>query len=139
MRIITNRLRIQSRGENHIIDLTKGIEDAIRKSGARHGFITIFAEGSTAAITTIEYEPGLLKDFPEMLERLVPKNIPYEHQKRWRDDNGHSHLRASLIGPSLTIPFIDEKLTLGIWQQVVFVELDTRPRSRSLILQILGE
>ena len=94
--------------------------------------------GSTAAITTIEYEPGLINDFPEMLSRIIPKNIEYEHDNTWHDGNGHSHVRASLVGPSLTVPIINGKLTLGTWQQIVLLEMDTRPRNRNLILQIMS-
>jgi secondary thiamine-phosphate synthase enzyme len=90
-------------------------------------------------LTTIEYEPGLLKDFPNMVERIAPKNLVYEHEKRWHDGNGHSHVRASLIGPSLTVPFANGRLTLGTWQQIIFMELDVRSRARNLVLQIMGE
>lgn len=95
--------------------------------------------GSTAALTTIEYEPGLAMDFPEMLERVAPAGIEYEHHKRWHDDNGRSHVKASLVGPSLSVPFIQGGLTLGTWQQIVLVELDTRPRKREVVVQIIGE
>ncbi|MFL6524269.1 MAG: secondary thiamine-phosphate synthase enzyme YjbQ [Nitrososphaera sp.] len=95
--------------------------------------------GSTAAVTTIEYEPGLKKDFPKMLDRLVPDNIEYEHNNTWHDGNGHSHLRASLIGPTLTIPFKNRLLMLGTWQQIVLLEMDTRPRERKIVLQVIGE
>jgi secondary thiamine-phosphate synthase enzyme len=101
--------------------------------------ITIFVSGSTGALTTIEYEPGLVVDFPNMLDRIAPKDVEYAHEKMWHDGNGHSHVRASLIGPSLTIPFKDKKLLLGTWQQIVFLELDTRSRNRNLVLQIVGE
>ena len=105
----------------------------------KNGIVTVFVPGSTGALTTIEYEPGLLKDFPNMLERIAPKNLVYEHEKRWHDGNGHSHVRASLIGPSLTVPFANGRLTLGTWQQIIFMELDVRSRARNLILQIMGE
>jgi len=95
--------------------------------------------GATGAVTTIEYEPGLLKDLPAILERISPKGMEYEHELRWHDGNGHSHCRASILGPSLTVPFVDKKLTLGTWQQIVFVELDVRSRNRKLIVQIIGE
>jgi secondary thiamine-phosphate synthase enzyme len=122
-----------------MIDITESVAAAISETNLRNGIVTIFVPGSTGALTTIEYEPGLLKDFPGMLERIAPKDIYYEHEKMWHDHNGHSHVRASLIGPSLTIPFKDKKLTLGTWQQVVFIELDIHSRSREIVLQIMGE
>ena len=99
----------------------------------------MFVPGSTGALTTIEYEPGLLVDFPLALQRLAPKEVPYEHENQWRDGNGHSHVRASIIGPDLSVPFLDKKLTLGTWQQIVFLGLDVRPRDRNVIVQIIGE
>ncbi len=122
-----------------MIDVTNKVQSTVENSGSSDGTVTIFSPGSTGAITTIEYEEGLLKDFPAMLERVSPRDIAYEHQRRWHDNNGHSHVRAALLGASLTIPFVKGKLTLGTWQQIVFVELDIRPRSRRLVLQILGE
>ncbi|HZY94100.1 MAG TPA: secondary thiamine-phosphate synthase enzyme YjbQ [Candidatus Bathyarchaeia archaeon] len=104
----------------------------------RNGIIVLFLPGSTAALTTIEYEPGLLHDFPAMLDRIAPSNIPYEHENHWHDGNGHSHVRASLLGPDLTIPLQDGKLVLGTWQQIVFIELDIRPRNREIIIQLIG-
>ena len=139
MPVVTKFLEFQTSGEVEMVDITDKVEGAVKESGLRDGIVTIFAPGSTCAITTIEYEPGLLKDFPAMLERVAPKGIPYEHEKRWHDGNGHSHVRASLIGPSLTVPFKDGRLMLGTWQQIVFVELDVRRRSRRVILQIIGE
>ena len=103
------------------------------------GAVIVFVVGSTAAITTIEYEPGLQKDFPDMLSRLVPSDMEYAHDNTWHDGNGHSPVRASLIGPSVIIPFIEGHLTLGTWQQIVLVEMDTRPRLRKIILQVMGE
>jgi len=105
----------------------------------RSGVAVLFVPGSTGAITTIEYEPGLLADLPIALERLAPKDASYEHEKRWHDGNGHSHIRASTIGPDLSVPFRDKKLTLGTWQQIVFLELDVRPRDRTVIVQLVGE
>jgi secondary thiamine-phosphate synthase enzyme len=139
MNIITKSIEIKSKEENDIIDLSGKISDKITESGISNGIITVFVSGSTGALTTIEYESGLLKDFPEMLSRIAPEEINYEHEKRWHDGNGRSHVKASLIGPSLTIPFKDGSLLLGTWQQIVFVELDTRGRNRNLILQIMGE
>ncbi len=105
----------------------------------KNGIITLFVVGSTAAITTIEYEPGLQQDFPNMLEKIAPKGIKYQHDNTWHDGNGHSHLKASLIGPSLTIPFINGQTSLGTWQQIVFVEMDTRSRERKIVVQIIGD
>jgi secondary thiamine-phosphate synthase enzyme len=119
--------------------MTLQISNTVEESKIKNGTMTIFVSGSTAAVTTIEYEPGLVHDFPEMLSRIVPKDIEYEHDKTWHDGNGHSHVRSSLIGPSLTIPIIGGKLTLGAWQQVVLLEMDTRSRNRTVNLQIIGE
>ncbi len=139
MAVITKQIKISSKSENDIIDITEQVADAISKSGISNGTITVFVSGSTGAITTIEYESGLVKDFPEMLSRIAPDDINYEHEQRWHDGNGRSHVKASLVGPSLTIPFKDGQLLLGTWQQIVFLELDTRARTRTLVLQIIGE
>jgi len=139
MAVITKQIKISSKSENDIIDITEQVADAISKSGISNGTITVFVSGSTGAITTIEYESGLVKDFPEMLSRIAPDDINYYHEQRWHDGNGRSHVKASLVGPSLTIPFKDGQLLLGEWQQIVFLELDTRARTRTLVLQIIGE
>jgi secondary thiamine-phosphate synthase enzyme len=139
LNVKTKQLSIHTRGEGDILDVTGTVAEAVAETKLKNGIVTVFVPGSTGALTTIEYEPGLLKDFPNMLERIAPKNLVYEHEKRWHDGNGHSHVRASLIGPSLTIPFANGKLTLGTWQQLIFMELDVRSRARNLILQIMGE
>ena len=139
MTVSTYSIKIHSKGENDMVDLTQQISDFVKKSDISKGIITIFVSGSTGSITTIEYEPGLSKDFPEMLSRIAPRDFDYGHEQMWYDGNGHSHVKASLVGPSLTVPFIDGKLCLGSWQQIVFVEMDTRTRNRDLILQIIGE
>ena len=139
MTVITKTIRVKTKGEDDIIDITKQTSKIIESSEIKNGTVTIFVSGSTAALTTIEYEPGLLSDFPKMLERVAPKNIAYGHDQRWHDGNGHSHVRASLLGPSLTIPFSNRNLMLGTWQQIVLLELDTQSRERNLVLQILGE
>ena len=139
MTVVTKQLSLNTRGEGDIIDLTGMVSKAVSESGVKNGVVTVFVPGATGALTTIEYEPGLLMDFPNMLERVAPKSMLYEHEKRWHDGNGHSHVRASLIGPSLTVPIVKGKLTLGTWQQIVFLELDMRNRSRNLTLQIMGE
>jgi len=135
----TKQLSIHTRGEGDILDITGAVAEAVVETRLKNGIVTVFVPGSTGALTTIEYEPGLLKDLPNMLERVAPKNLVYEHEKRWHDGNGHSHVRASLIGPSLTVPFANGRLTLGTWQQIIFMELDVHSRSRNLILQIIGE
>jgi secondary thiamine-phosphate synthase enzyme len=139
MTVLGKVLQIKSKGENDIIDLTKQTAKVVLDSKLADGIVTVFVVGSTAAITTIEFERGLAKDFPEMLSRVAPKEIYYEHEKIWQDGNGHSHVRASLIGPSLTVPFKDGSLILGTWQQIVLVEMDTRHRERKVVFQIIGE
>jgi secondary thiamine-phosphate synthase enzyme len=139
MNVVTKVVQLRSSKENDIIDVTKQTSDALRESGLNNGIINVFVAGSTAAITTIEYEPGLRHDFPKMLSRIAPKDIQYRHDETWHDGNGHSHVRASLVGPSLTVPFSNGALILGTWQQIVMLEMDTRPRERVLTIQILGE
>ena len=139
MTVITKAIKINSKGENDMVDITDQTLKAIHETNLEDGIVTVFVSGSTGAVTTIEYEPGLRSDFPKMLNRVIPPNIDYEHDKTWHDGNGHSHIRASLIGPSLTIPFKDGNLILGTWQQIVFFELDTRPRERTITIQMIGE
>ena len=122
-----------------MIDITDDISKILIKTDMKNGLLTSFIPGSTAALTTIEYEPGLKSDFPSAMDRLIPRDIPYEHDKTWHDGNGHSHVKASLIGPSLIIPFLNGRLTLGTWQQVVLLEMDTHSRSRRIVIQIMGE
>ena len=139
MTVITKTIEINSKGENDMIDITDQTLKAIQESKLKDGIVTVFVSGSTGALTTIEYEPGLRIDFPKMLNRIIPKDIECKHDKTWHDGNGHSHVRASLIGPSLTVPFKDGNLILGTWQQIVFFELDTRSRERKITIQIIGE
>jgi secondary thiamine-phosphate synthase enzyme len=139
MTVLTKIIHIQSKGEMDIINITNQASAAIDESNIENGIITVFVSGSTAAVTTIEYEPGLMYDFPELLSRVAPKDIQYKHDNTWHDGNGHSHVRASLIGPSLTIPIIEGNMSLGTWQQLVLLEFDTRPRNRNIILQLMGE
>ena len=139
MKVITDSFEIKSKKENDMLDITDTISEKLQKSGMQNGNLTVFVSGSTAALTTIEYEPGLKKDFPQMLSRIAPDDIDYGHEQMWHDGNGRSHVKASLVGPSLTIPFQDGNMMLGTWQQIVFLELDTRGRSRSLVVQIIGE
>jgi secondary thiamine-phosphate synthase enzyme len=139
MTVITKDITLQSRGNCDIIDITSQVAKNVKESGVNSGIVTLFIVGSTAGITTIEYEPNLLSDFKNMWDRVIPQNIPYEHNKTWGDGNGHSHVRASVLGASLIIPFVNKKLTLGTWQQIVFVDFDNRPRRREIVLQLLGE
>ena len=132
-------MKIKTKGELQMVNITDEVENVVKESSVNDGIATVFVSGSTAAVTTIEYEPGLLNDFPNMLERIVPENITYEHEQMWHDGNGHSHVRASLLGPSLTVPFTNKQLTLGTWQQIVLIEFDIRSRDRNLIVQLIGE
>jgi len=132
-------LYFETQGNAHIIDITRDVVKVLSQSNINHGLLTVFVPGATGAVTTIEYEPGLVQDLPDALERLFPKNIHYSHHDYHPDGNGHSHVRASFLKPSLTIPIIDGKLPLGTWQQIIFVDLDNRPRRRRLHVQVLGE
>jgi secondary thiamine-phosphate synthase enzyme len=139
MVVITKTSKIKTIKEDDIIDITGLTSQAIVESQVKDGIVSVFVLGSTAAITTIEYEPGLKYDFPKMLSRMAPKDFEYKHDNTWHDGNGHSHIRASLIGPSLTVPVIKGDLMLGTWQQIVLLEMDTKPRERTVIFQIIGE
>ncbi len=139
MGIYREVLPITTESEGDIIDITGRIRQAVSSSRLSNGLVCAFVPHSTAAIFTIEFEPGLEVDLKDALERSFPKGMEYEHHKRWGDGNGHSHIRASFLGPSLTVPFHDGKLDLGTWQQVVLMEMDNRPRRRDLIIQITGE
>jgi secondary thiamine-phosphate synthase enzyme len=137
--IVTEHIDFQTKGNGEMADLTGKVVAAVSRSGLSAGIAVIFASGATGAITTIEYEPGLVEDMKAALERIAPQDIEYVHNRRWGDGNGHSHIRASIIGPSLAIPFSDGKLMLGTWQQIVFIDLDTSPRYRRVVVQIIGE
>ncbi len=139
MTVATRDITFETKGNSDIIDITPQVEKRVAESGISNGTVTLFVTGSTAGVTTIEYEPRLVGDFKSMWDRLIPQSIPYEHNKTWGDGNGHSHVRASMLGASLTIPFVSKKLVLGTWQQIVFIDFDNRPRSRKLVLQIMGE
>jgi secondary thiamine-phosphate synthase enzyme len=139
MSVYYDTINIETDGEVDIIDITEEIQQIVNKSKINYGIACVFVPGSTGAITTIEYEPGLMKDFPRILQKIAPKNEHYDHHETWHDDNGHSHIRASLIGPSITIPINEKRLLHGTWQQVVFIELDTSPRKRNIAVQIVGE
>ncbi|SRR6266540_1282154 len=139
MTVQSESVNLRTRHEGEILDITDRIQTIIDKGNIQNGVVFLFVPGATAALTTIEYEPGLVADLPNMLERVAPKTAKYEHEKRWHDGNGHSHVRASLIGPDLFVPIGERKLMLGTWQQIVFIELDTRPRDRTIIVQLMGE
>ncbi len=139
MGVYNDEINVSTNGEVDIIDITDDIQNIVNKSRLKEGIICVFVSGSTATITTIEYEPGLMKDLPRMLQKIVPKGVHYDHHETWHDDNGHSHVRASLMGPGITIPFKNGKLIHGTWQQIVFVEFDTRPRDRNIVVQLVGE
>ncbi len=137
--VVTKKIGIQTKGRCDIIDITSQVAREVATSKVVNGTVTLFLSGSTAGITTIENEGGLVADFKDMWERVVPANSPYRHDRAWGEGNGYSHVRASLLGASLTIPVVDKNLTLGTWQQIVLVDFDNRPRSRDIVLQIIGE
>ena len=139
MTVESHRLKLETRHEGEIQDITEKVQGLFENSKIRNGVAFLFVPGSTAALTTIEYQPGLLHDFPAMLDRIAPGNIPYEHEKHWHDGNGQSQVRASLLGPDLTVPVQEGKLVLGTWQQVVLMELDARARRREIIDQLIGD
>src|SRR3989442_7913049 len=139
MVVETYTLKVRTRREGEMLDIAELVQDLITRGKPSDGVAFVFMPSSTGAITTIEYEPGLTVDFLGALARLVPKNMSYEHEKRWHDGNGHSHVKASLLGPDLAVPFKDRKLLLGTWQQIAFVELDVRSRDRTVIVQLIGE
>jgi len=137
--IVTKYIEFQTKGDADQIDITVEVSDYVRSSNLKTGIVVMFAPGATGAITTIEYEQGLKEDMKWALERLAPQDRDYSHNLRWGDGNGHSHIRASILGPSLTVPFVEGRLTLGTWQQIIFLDMDNRPRSRKIVVQILGE
>ena len=137
--VVSKRFSLRTNGHCDIVDITSQVAQAVSESNISDGIVTIFMAGSTAGITTIEFEGGLLSDFKNMWERNVPTNIAYAHNRAWGDGNGHSHVRASLLGPSLTVPFVNKRMSLGTWQQIVLVDFDSRSRSREIVLQIMGE
>ncbi len=137
--IVSKKLTLNTRGNGDTIDITAGVERALRESKLSSGVVTLFVIGSTAALTTIEYEDGAVNDLGRVLDKIAPRDGEYEHQLRWGDDNGHSHVRAALLGPSLSVPFVGGELTLGTWQQIILIDFDTRPRQREIIAQLSGE
>ena len=137
--VATFRVEVTTRGQGDAADVTGEVTRAVGASGLARGIVTVFVVGSTAGVTTMEYEPGVVADLDRALERVAPRYADYGHHRRWGDDNGSSHVRAAVVGPSLTVPFVDGSLVLGTWQQIVVVELDTRPRTRELVVQVTGE
>lgn len=135
----TEKITLSSKGFTEMIEITEKVDNLIKKSGISNGIVTVFVPGSTGGVTTIEYESGLISDLPTMFEKLIPYKAGYEHDATWGDANGASHLRASLLGPSLTVPISDGSMILGTWQQIIFIDFDTRPRKRTLVVQVLGE
>jgi secondary thiamine-phosphate synthase enzyme len=137
--VATHRRDVATRGQGDAHDITGLVAAAVTGTACAAGIVTVFVVGSTAAVTTIEFEPGAVADLNRLLEEIAPRDEDYRHHLRWGDDNGSSHVRAALLGPSLTVPFADHKLLLGTWQQIMLLELDTRPRRREIVIQIVGE
>jgi secondary thiamine-phosphate synthase enzyme len=136
----TQKLQIDTSGNCEVVNITDQVDAAVARAGIRQGAVTLFNVGSTAGITTTEYEPGLVNhDLKAAFEKIAPQNGRYEHEMTWHDDNGHAHVRASLLGPSLSVPIVDGRLTLGTWQQIILIDFDTRPRTRTIICQIIGD
>ncbi|MBI4563340.1 MAG: YjbQ family protein [Planctomycetes bacterium] len=136
---LSETILLRTRGHTDIRDLTSQIQAVVDRSGLRRGIATVFVTGSTAGVTTVEFEPGLVADLKTAFERIAPEAAEYKHHERWGDDNGHSHVRASLLGPSLVVPFESGKLLLGTWQQIVVADFDTRARDREIVVQVMGE
>lgn len=138
MNIQTKTIEVSTKGDTDIHDLTPAIRSLLQDSGMKEGQVTVFVPGATAGISVVEYEPGLLQDIPAMLEKIAPSGDMYQHNETWHDGNGHSHLRATLIKPSLTIPFVNQTMTLGTWQQIILLDFDNRPRQREVVVQLIG-
>ena len=139
MRVLTDSVEISTRGHTDIIDITQQVEQVLWESELKNGNLTVFVSGSTAGITSIEYEPGLLKDLPAAFEKLAPTGVTYHHDAAWGDGNGCAHVRAAMLGSSFTVPFDNGKLLLGTWQQIVVIDFDNRPRKRNVVVQMMGE
>jgi secondary thiamine-phosphate synthase enzyme len=137
--IKTASVELQSTGNGQVVDITRQVAQAVRDSGYTSGIVTVFCPSATSGVTTIEYEGGAVRDFQRLFDEIVAPNREYLHNLRWGDGNGHSHVRAALLGPSLTVPFMNQQLTLGTWQQIIFVDFDNRARQRRLVLQMIGE
>ncbi len=139
MDVITDSFEISTRGHTHILDITEQVSGILRRAGLSEGQLTVFVAGSTAGITSIEYEPGLLKDLPEAFEKFAPTGVTYHHDATWGDGNGYAHVRAAMLGPAFTAPFQGGKLILGTWQQIVLIDFDNRSRNRRIVVQMLGK
>lgn len=139
MTVASRTIRLSTKGNCDMVDITSQVAREVSDSGISNGTATIFITGSTAGVTTIEFEPGLVADFKDMWDRVIPQNIPYQHDRAWGDGNGHSHVRASLLSASLTVPFMNKRLSLGTWQQIVLLDFDNRSRSREIVVQVIGE
>ncbi len=138
MEVITEHISIATQGNSEVVDITEKVASCIANHHLKEGNVTIFVSGSTASVTTTEFEPGLRKDIPEALQRIAPQGSRYHHDDTWHDGNGHSHVRAALMGPSLTVPFSKGEMLLGTWQQIVLIDFDNRPRERKLVIQLIG-
>ncbi len=139
MTIKTETLQLQTRGNADVLDITNQVARAVQNTGLHDGTITIFCPSSTSALTTLEYESGCISDLRRLFDEIVDPDRHYAHNARWGDGNGHSHVRAALLGPSLTVPFVNGRLTLGTWQQIIYVDFDNRSRRRELVAQVIGE
>ena len=139
MPVYNETINVISKGENDIIDITENVQKVVSRSELKEGICLVFVVGSTGTLTTMEYENGLKQDFPRVLEKIAPKNQEYKHHLTWHDDNGRSHVKATLMGASLTLPFQNKNIIHGTWQQLIFIELDTQPRRRNIIVQLVGE
>jgi secondary thiamine-phosphate synthase enzyme len=140
MPVETHRMQVESHGNTHVMDLTESIDREISAGRIRNGIVTVFVVGSTAAISTTEYEPGLVNtDLRTAYEGIAAEDAHYEHEATWHDDNGHAHVRATLTGPSLSVPLVDGRMTLGTWQQIILMDFDTRPRQREVVVQVIGD
>ena len=139
MSVVSKKIKLNTKGDTDIIDVTSQVASAVSKSGVKNGIATVFVSGSTGGLTTVEYEPGLVQDLKTYFEKIAPKSGRYEHNARWHDGNGYAHVRASFLGPSLSVPFNNAELQLGTWQQIIFIDFDNRSRSRELLVQIIGD
>ena len=137
--VVTDSIEVQTRQGMDVKEITEAVAGAVRDSGVRNGTVTVFVPGATGALSTVEYEPGLVKDLREFFDRVIPRDLQYHHEQRWHDENGHSHVRATLLGPSLVVPFTDGKLLLGTWQQIIFIDFDVPARQRRMVVQVMGE
>ena len=135
----TERIKLETKGRDHVINITGEVEQAVSASKIKDGIVTVFVYGSTASVSTVEYEPGLIKDIKRIDEKLIPSDVTYAHDETWGDANGYAHLRATIIGPSITVPIEKGSMTLGTWQQIIVIDHDNRPRSREIIVQVMGE